>query len=95
MDIGTATVVASGLGLIGTVFTVAVREFRSMKRKNTEDHGHVMARLDRVQDSIDHVAERLDDHVNDHLRYLQIQLQDQNHIHVEEVPKKQRRRKSV
>jgi tetrahydromethanopterin S-methyltransferase subunit G len=39
-----------------------------MRKENTEDHGKVMNRLDKVQESVDHVAVRLDDHIDWHLK---------------------------
>lgn len=59
-----AAAITGTFGLIG----LAIKEFRNMKTKNTEDHGAVMAKLEKVQDSVDHVSERLDDHIDWHLK---------------------------
>lgn len=68
MDIGIATVIAAAITAFGGLVGLAIKEFRSMKKSNSEDHGQVMRRLDKVQDSVDHVAERLDDHIDWHLK---------------------------
>jgi hypothetical protein len=64
MDPALATIIVAVI----TTFGFSIKEFKSMKKNNSLDHGQVMKRLDRVQDSVDHVAERLDDHVDWHLK---------------------------
>lgn len=59
-----AAAITGVFGLIG----LSIKEFRSMKIKNSEDHGAVMAKLEKVQDSVEHVSERLDDHIDWHLK---------------------------
>lgn len=68
MDVGLATVIAAAITAVGGLIGLAIKEFRAMKKSNSEDHGQVMRRLDKVQDSVDHVAERLDDHIDWHLK---------------------------
>lgn len=68
MDPALASIIVAIIGTVGTLLGIAIKEFKSMKRKNTEDHGQVMTRLDKVQSSVDHVAERLDDHIDWHLK---------------------------
>lgn len=68
MDIGIATVIAAAVTTVGGLIGLAIKEFRAMKNANSEDHGQVMKRLDKVQNSVDHVAERLDDHIDWHLK---------------------------
>ena len=46
-------------------------EFKDMKNKNSADHGAVMLKLNKVQDSVDKVGERLDDHIDWHLKNIQ------------------------
>lgn len=67
MDPALATIVVALITTVGGLLGVAIKEFKSMKKTNTDDHGKVMARLEKVQDSVDHVAERLDDHIDWHL----------------------------
>jgi hypothetical protein len=67
MDPAVASIVVAVIGTFGTLAGIAIKEFKSMKKTNSADHGQVMARLDKVQDSVDHVAERLDDHIDWHL----------------------------
>lgn len=63
MDPALATIIVAVI----TTFGFSIKEFKSMKKGNSQDHGEVMKRLDKVQDSVNHVAERLDDHVDWHL----------------------------
>lgn len=75
MDIGTATVVSSIIGSVFGLIGLAVKEFRAMKKENKKDHGAVMQKLgemqyelDEVHSGIYRVAERLDDHIDWHLK---------------------------
>jgi hypothetical protein len=47
---------------------LSIKEFKDMKNKNSADHGAVMLKLNKVQDSVDKVGERLDDHIDWHLK---------------------------
>lgn len=67
MDPAFATIVVALVTTVGGLIGVAIKEFKSMKQSNSADHGQVMARLEKVQGSVDHVAERLDDHIDWHL----------------------------
>lgn len=62
-----ATVIAASISAIGGLLGIAIHEFRDMKKKNSADHGSVMLKLNKVQKSVDRVAERLDDHIDWHL----------------------------
>ena len=68
MDPAIASIVVAIIGVFGSIGGIAIKEFKSMKKSNSADHGQVMARLDKVQGSVDHVAERLDDHIDWHLK---------------------------
>ena len=68
MDPALATIVVAIITTVGGLFGVAIKEFKSLKKSNTEDHGQVVARLDKVQNSVDHVSVRLDDHIDWHLK---------------------------
>ena len=39
-----------------------------MKKTNSADHGEVMRRLGKVQDGVDSVSDRLDGHIDWHLK---------------------------
>lgn len=67
MDPAIASIVVAVIGALSGLLGLAIKEFKSMKQANSEDHGQVMKRLEKVQDSVDHVAERLDDHIDWHL----------------------------
>ena len=68
MDPAIASIIVALIGTVGTLLGIAIKEFKSMKRSNTEDHGQVMSRLDKVQESVDGVSERLNDHIDWHLK---------------------------
>ena len=68
MDPALASIVVAVIGTVGTLLGIAIKEFKSMHRENRDDHGRVMQRLDKVQEGIEHVAERLDDHIDWHLK---------------------------
>jgi hypothetical protein len=68
MDPALASIIVAVIGTLGTLLGIAIKEFKSMRRENTQDHGKVMNRLDKVQEGITHVAERLDDHIDWHLK---------------------------
>lgn len=68
MDPAIASIVVAIIGVFGSLAGIAIKEFKSMKRMNSEDHGKVVARLEKVQASVDRVGERLDDHIDWHLK---------------------------
>lgn len=67
MDPAIASIIVALIGAISGLLGLAIKEFRTMKQKNSEDHGAVVARLEKVQESVDKVGERLDDHIEWHL----------------------------
>ena len=68
MDPAIASIVVACIGVFGSIGGIAIKEFKSMKKTNAQDHGQVMARLDKVQTSVDGVSERLNDHIDWHLK---------------------------
>jgi biopolymer transport protein ExbB/TolQ len=68
MDPAIASIVVAVIGLVGTITGIAIKEFKDMKNKNSADHGAVMLKLNKVQDSVEKVGERLDDHIDWHLK---------------------------
>lgn len=68
MDPAIASIVVALIGLFGTILGIAVKEFKDMKKKNDADHGAVMLKLNKVQKSVDKMGERLDDHIDWHLK---------------------------
>jgi hypothetical protein len=63
MDPALATIIVAVI----TTFGFSVKEFKSMKKTNSLDHGQVMQRLDKVQNSVDKVGDRLNDHIDWHI----------------------------
>lgn len=68
MDPALASIIVAVIGVFGTLAGIAIKEFKSMKQTNSADHGQVMARLDKVQTSVDGVSDRLNDHIDWHLK---------------------------
>ena len=68
MDPAIASIVVAAIGLVGTLGAVAIKEFRSMKTQNQADHGAVMIKLNKVQKTVEKVSDRLDDHIDWHLK---------------------------
>ena len=68
MDPATASIIVALIGLFGTVFGIAAKQFSVLRKENRADHGVVMGKLDEVQEGIRHVSERLDDHIGWHLK---------------------------
>lgn len=68
MDPALASIIVALIGVFGSLAGIAIKEFKSMKQKNSEDHGAVVARLEKVQESVDGVSERLNDHIGWHLK---------------------------
>ena len=68
MDPALASIIVALIGAASGLLGLAVKEFRSMKEKNNSDHGAVMLKLNKVQKSVDKVGERLDDHIDWHLK---------------------------
>lgn len=63
-----AIVIAAAVTGIFGLAGLAIKEFRNMRIKNSEDHGAVMLKLDNVEKGVQHVSERLDDHIDWHLK---------------------------
>lgn len=68
MDPAIASIIVALIGAISGLLGIAIKEFKSMKQKNDADHGAVMLKLNKVQKSVDKVGERLDDHIDWHLK---------------------------
>lgn len=68
MDPAIASIIVALIGTFGTLFGMAIKEFRAMKKENKADHGAVMIKLNKVQKSVDKVSDRLDDHIDWHMK---------------------------
>lgn len=68
MDPAIASIIVACIGAVTTLLGMAVKEFRAMKKENKADHGAVMIKLNKVQKTVDKVSERLDDHIDWHLK---------------------------
>jgi hypothetical protein len=63
MDPALATIIVAVI----TTFGFSIKEFKSMKKTNSVDHGLVMQQLNKVQNSVDKVGDRLNDHIDWHV----------------------------
>lgn len=68
MDPAVASIIVAVIGAVGSLLGIAIKEFKDMKKKNSADHGAVMLKLNKVQNSVEKVGERLDDHIDWHLK---------------------------
>ena len=68
MDPAIASIIVAVIGVAGSLLGIAIKEFKNMKNQNSADHGAVMIKLNKVQNSVDKVGERLDDHIDWHLK---------------------------
>jgi hypothetical protein len=68
MDPALASIIVALIGAVSGLLGLAIKEFKGMKEKNDADHGAVMLKLNKVQKSVDKVGERLDDHIDWHLK---------------------------
>jgi hypothetical protein len=66
-----ASIIVALIGLLG----IAIKEFRSMKKTNSRDHGAVMQKIGEVTQGlkdihhdVEKVADRLDSHIEWHLK---------------------------
>ena len=66
MDPAIASIVVAVIGLVGTITGIAIKEFKDMKNKNSADHGVVMLKLNKVQDTVERVGDRLNNHIDTH-----------------------------
>jgi hypothetical protein len=66
MDPAIASIVVAVIGLVGTITGIAIKEFKDMKNKNSADHGAVMLKLNKVQDTVEKVGDRLNNHIDTH-----------------------------
>ena len=66
MDPAIASIVVAVIGLVGTITGIAIKEFKDMKNKNSADHGVVMSKLNKVQDTVEKVGDRLNSHIDTH-----------------------------
>ena len=67
MDPAVASIIVAVIGVFGTLAGIAIKEFKSMKKTNSLDHGQVMQQLNKVQSSVDKVGDRLNDHIDWHV----------------------------
>jgi len=68
VDPAIASIIVAVIGVAGSLLGIAIKEFKNMKNQNSADHGAVMIKLNKVQNSVDKVGERLDDHIDWHLK---------------------------
>ena len=62
-----AIIIAAAIPALGTGVGFLIRELRSFRSENREDHAVVMRELVKVKDGIDKVSERLTSHIDWHM----------------------------
>lgn len=68
MDPALASIIVAIIGAVSGLIGLAIKEFRSLRTENRQDHGVVMSKLGKVQETVDRVSDRLDDHIDWHLK---------------------------
>lgn len=63
-----AIVIAAFVTAVGGIGATLLSSFKKMHQENRADHGLVMEKLDSVKDGLESVSERLDSHIDWHLR---------------------------
>jgi len=62
-----AIIVAAAIPVLGTGVGFLIRELRSFRSENRNDHAVVMTELKKVKDGIDKVSDRLSSHIDWHM----------------------------
>jgi hypothetical protein len=62
-----AMVLAAAIPVLGTGVGFLIRELRSFRTENRSDHAVVMKELNKVQEGISKVSERLSSHIDWHM----------------------------
>lgn len=68
MDPAVASIIVALIGAVSGLVGLAIKEFKDLKQRNESDHGAVMLKLNKVQKSVDKMGDRLDDHIDWHLK---------------------------
>lgn len=68
MDPAVASIIVAVIGAVSGLLGLAIKEFKDLKQRNESDHGAVMLKLNKVQKSVDKMGDRLDDHIDWHLK---------------------------
>lgn len=68
MDPAFATVLAATITAVAGLIGLALKQVITLRKENKADHGAVMDKLNEVQQGVQHVSERLDDHIEWHLK---------------------------
>jgi len=62
-----AIIIAAAIPVLGTGVGFLIRELRSFRSENRNDHAVVMTELKKVKDGIDKVSDRLSSHIDWHM----------------------------
>lgn len=62
-----AVVLAAAIPVLGTGVGFLIKELRSFRWENRQDHAVVMKELRKVQDGVSKVSERLSSHIDWHM----------------------------
>lgn len=61
-----AIVIAAAIPVLGTGIGFLIREFRSFRRENRQDHANVMHEMRRIKFGIEKINDRLNRHMDWH-----------------------------
>lgn len=68
MNEAVAIVIAAVITAAGGIGAAAISAFKKMRKENRNDHGAVMAKLNNMGDALESVSDRLDSHIEWHIR---------------------------
>jgi hypothetical protein len=68
MNEAMAIVIAAGITAVGGIGAAAISSFKKLRDENRHDHGIVIGKLESMSDAIDGVSDRLDSHIEWHIK---------------------------
>lgn len=63
-----AIVIAALITALGGIGAAMMTSMRKLRKENRDDHGQVMQKLDAVNEGLTYVSDRLDNHIDWHIR---------------------------
>ena len=63
-----AIVIAAAIPVLGTGVGFLIREIRSFRMENRQDHANVMYEMRKIKSGIDRLSERFNDHMDWHAK---------------------------
>ena len=63
-----ALIIAAAIPVLGTGVGFLIRELRSFRSENRQDHANVMNEMRKIKAGIDKVSDRLNNHIDWHMK---------------------------